>query len=329
MGQRNVWFALHLQWAAVVGFPRKADGSLTTRPVAGVNVRRMKTPPSIGVIGAGTMGAGIAQACVIAGLPVVMIDVNDQRIARARAVITERIQRTLAKAARPASEYCATLDRLRGTTDYAALSDCDFVIEAATENESLKVSLLRRIDAVARGDAIVATNTSSISIASLAANMDRPQAFVGLHFFNPVPVMHLVEVVRGPQSDDATVEAAAALAKQLGKTPVIVKDAPGFVVNRLLCPMLNEAVLACSQGVATPSDIDQAMNLGCNHPIGPLALCDLIGLDVVLAVMQVFQHDFNDPKYRPAPLLEEMVAAGHLGRKAGRGFYTYEGATAT
>lgn len=284
----------------------------------------MKTPQTIGVIGAGTMGAGVAQACVVAGLSVVMIDVDEERLARARTAISDGLERTSTKAALHASDRGTALDRLRGTTDYEALGGCDFIIEAATEHEALKISILRRIDAVARGDAIIATNTSSISIGRLAAKVRRPHAFVGLHFFNPVAVMHLVEVVRGPQSDDATVDAAAALAKQLGKKPVVVKDAPGFVVNRLLCPMLNEAVLAYSQGIATAADIDEAMKLGCNHPIGPLALCDLVGLDVVLAVMKVFHHDFDDPKYRPAPLLEEMVAAGHLGRKAGRGFYTYE-----
>jgi 3-hydroxybutyryl-CoA dehydrogenase len=182
------------------------------------------------------------------------------------------------------------------------------------------------MDAVAKDDAVVATNTSSISITKLGAALRRPARFVGLHFFNPVPLMALVEVVRGRQTDDVTVEAASALAKRLGKTPVVVKDSPGFIVNRLLIPMLNEAVLAYGEGIAAAKDIDEAMKLGCNHPIGPLSLADLIGVDVVLAVMEVFHRDFKDPKYRPAPLLKEMVAAGHLGRKSGRGFYTYEGA---
>jgi 3-hydroxybutyryl-CoA dehydrogenase len=284
----------------------------------------MKTPHTIGVIGAGTMGAGIAQGCVVAGLPVVMIDVDEARIARARNAISDGIERMLKKTAPPVGDRGAALDRLRGTTDYDGLRGCDFIGEATTENEVLKAAILQRIDAVASADAIVATNTSSISIGRLAATAKRPHAFVGMHFFNPVAVMHLVEVVRGPQSADATVDAAIALTKRLGKTAVVVKDAPGFVVNRLLCPMLNEAVLAYSQGIATASDIDEAMKLGCNHPIGPLALSDLIGLDVVLAVMKVFHHDFGDPKNRPAPLLEEMVAAGNLGRKSGRGFYSYE-----
>ncbi len=285
----------------------------------------MKTAQTIGVIGAGTMGAGIAQGCVLAGLSVAMIDVDEERIARARNAISDGIDRMLKKAAAPAVDRRAALDRLRGTTDYEALRGCDLIIEAATENEALKVGILQRMDAVAPDHAILATNTSSISIGRLAATAKRPHAFVGMHFFNPVAAMHLVEVVRGPQTDEATVEAAVTLAKRLGKTAVVVKDAPGFVVNRLLCPMLNEAALAYSEGIATASDIDEAMKLGCNHPIGPLALCDLIGLDVVLAVMKVFHHDFDDPKYRPAPLLEEMVAAGNLGRKSGRGFYTYEG----
>jgi 3-hydroxybutyryl-CoA dehydrogenase len=283
----------------------------------------MRTAHTIGVIGAGTMGAGIAQACVLAGLPAVMIDVDSARVARGRNAISTALERMVAKGTLAAADRGSALERLRGATDYQALGGCDFLIEAATEDEKLKLGILQRIDGVARGDAIVATNTSSIPIGRLAAILKRPHAFVGTHFFNPVSVMNLVELVRGPQTDDATVDAGVALAKQLGKTPVVVKDAPGFVVNRLLCPMLNEAVLAYSQGIATASDIDEAMKLGCNHPIGPLALCDLIGLDVVLAVMNGFHRDFNDPKYRPAPLLEQMVAAGRLGRKSRHGFYMY------
>jgi len=187
----------------------------------------------------------------------------------------------------------------------------------------VKLKILRQVEALARDGAIVATNTSSISITKLGAALKRPARVVGLHFFNPVPLMALVEVVRGRQTDDTTVEAAAALAKHLGKTPVVVKDSPGFVVNRLLCPMLNEAVLAYGEGIASAKDIDEAMKLGCNHPIGPLALADLIGLDVLLAVMEVFHREFKDPKYRPAPLLKEMVADGKLGRKSGRGFHNY------
>jgi 3-hydroxybutyryl-CoA dehydrogenase len=283
----------------------------------------MTSPQTVGVIGAGTMGIGIAQACVLGGLEVAMIDVDEQRVARGREAVANGLDRLVKKAKLSAADLDAALGRLRGTTDYAVLRTCDFIIEAATEEEALKLKILRQVDAVAKDDAIVATNTSSISITKLGTATKRPSRFVGLHFFNPVPVMALVEVVRGRQTDDSTVEAAAALAKRLGKTPVVVKDSPGFVVNRLLCPMLNEAVLAYGEGIASAHDIDEAMKLGCNHPIGPLALADLIGLDVLLAVMEVFHREFKDPKYRPAPLLKEMVAAGKFGRKSGRGFHTY------
>jgi 3-hydroxybutyryl-CoA dehydrogenase len=284
----------------------------------------MNSPQTIGVIGAGTMGAGIAQACALAGLLVVMIDVDEQRVARGNAAVAASLDRLVTKAKLSAGEREIALACLRGTTDYSGLRICDLIVEAASENEALKLEILQQqVEPRARYDAIVATNTSSISITRLGAAMTRPQRFVGLHFFNPVPLMGLVEVVRGGQTDDATVEAAVALAKRLGKTPVVVKDSPGFVVNRLLCPMLNEAVLVYGESVASARDVDEAMKLGANHPIGPLALCDLIGIDVVLAVMEVFHRQFGDPKYRPAPLLREMVAAGHLGRKSGRGFYTY------
>jgi 3-hydroxybutyryl-CoA dehydrogenase len=283
----------------------------------------MATAQTIGVIGAGTMGNGIAQVCVLAGLSVVMLDVDDKRVAKGRDAIAGGLERLVKKGKLSAGDRDGALGRLRGATDYRALADCDFLVEAATEDEGLKLKILRQADGLAKDGAIIATNTSSISITKLGASMKRPARFVGLHFFNPVPVMALVEVVRGRQTDDATVEAAAALARRLGKTPVVVKDSPGFVVNRLLCPMLNEAVLAYGEGIATAADIDEAMKLGCNHPIGPLALADLIGLDVLLAVMEVFHRDFKDPKYRPAPLLKEMVSGGRLGRKSGRGFHTY------
>jgi len=283
----------------------------------------MTTSQTIGVIGAGTMGNGIAQVCALAGVSVVMLDVDEKRVARGREAIATGLERLVKKAKLSATERDAALGRLRGATDYGALGDCDFVIEAATEDEALKAKILRQADAAAKNGAIVATNTSSISITKLAPALRRPARFVGLHFFNPVPLMALVEVVRGRQTDDATVDAAVAFAKRLGKTPVVVEDSPGFVVNRLLCPMLNEAVLIYGESVASAHDIDEAMKLGCNHPIGPLALADLIGLDVLLAVMEVFHREFKDPKYRPAPLLKEMVAAGVLGRKSGRGFHTY------
>jgi len=283
----------------------------------------MTAPQTIGVIGAGTMGNGIAQVCALAGMSVVMLDVDEKRVARGREAIASGLERLVMKTKLSAAERDAALGRLRGATDYGALGDAGMIIEAATEDEALKIKILRQADAVAKKDAIVATNTSSISITKLAAALGRPADFVGLHFFNPVPLMALVEVVRGRQTNNATVEAASALARRVGKTPVVVKDSPGFVVNRLLCPMLNEAVLAYGEGIASARDIDDAMKLGCNQPIGPLALADLIGVDVLLAVMEVFHREFDDPKYRPAPLLKEMVAEGRLGRKSGRGFYTY------
>jgi len=283
----------------------------------------MTVPQTVGVIGAGIMGAGIAQTCVTAGIPVALIDIDDKRVTGARQSVAGALDKLVHKAKLSAPERDAAIARLRGTTAYAELRGCEFIIEAATESEALKVQLLRKIDEVIDARTVVATNTSSISIAKLAAVMKRPAAFVGLHFFNPVPVMGLVEVVTCRHTASATVDAAVELAKRLGKMPVLVNDSPGFVVNRLLCPMLNEAVFAYSESVASARDIDEAMKLGCNHPIGPLALCDLIGLDVVLAIMEVLHRDFDDAKYRPAPLLKEMVAAGHLGRKTGRGFFEY------
>ncbi len=280
---------------------------------------------TVGVIGAGTMGNGIAQACAVVGLNVVMVDIAEAAVLRGLSTITGSLDRLLKKEKISKADKDAAVGRIRGTTSYDDLDAADLIIEAATEDEGLKLRILKQVDATAKSAAIIATNTSSISITKLAAATGRADRFVGLHFFNPVPMMALVEVIRGLQTSDATVEAAQAFARQLGKTPIVVQNAPGFVVNRLLCPMLNEAVLALQEGLASAEDIDAGMKLGCNHPIGPLALADMIGLDVLLAVMEVLYGEFNDPKYRPALLLKEMVAAGRLGRKSGRGFYSYQG----
>jgi 3-hydroxybutyryl-CoA dehydrogenase len=279
---------------------------------------------SVGVIGAGTMGNGIAQACAAAGVGVVMVDVAQAAIDRGLAAVDASLGRLQKKDKITAEARAATLARIRGTTDYGALAGTGLIIEAATENLDLKLRILRDIDKVAGGDTLLASNTSSISITALAAVVSRPERFLGMHFFNPVPMMALVELIRGLQTSDAAVAAARALAERLGKTPIVVKNSPGFVVNRILCPMINEAIFALQEGLASAEEIDNGMRLGCNHPIGPLALADMIGLDVLLAVMNVFYTDFNDPKYRPASLLKEMVAAGYLGRKAKRGFYRYE-----
>ena len=283
----------------------------------------MSTIRSVGVIGAGTMGNGIAQACAVAGVRSVMVDVSDAAVKKGTSAIAASLDRLVKKDKLSAPERDAALIRVTATTDYDALRACDLVIEAATENVGVKLDILRRVDALAPADAVIATNTSSISITQLAAVTSRADRFVGMHFFNPVPLMALVEVIRGLATSDATVARVEAFAKTLGKTPIVVKNSPGFVVNRILCPMLNEAIFTLQEGLASAQEIDDGMKLGCNHPIGPLALTDMIGLDVLLAVMNVFYADFNDPKYRPAPLLKEMVAAGWLGRKSGRGFYTY------
>ena len=278
----------------------------------------------VGVIGAGTMGNGIAQACATSGVDALMVDVSDAALDKGRAAIAGSLERLVKKDKLASPDRDAALARVRTTTRYEELSGVDLVIEAATENPAIKIEILRKIDAIAKPGAIIASNTSSISITQLAAVTARADRFLGMHFFNPVPMMALVELIRGLQTSDATVAAADALARKLGKTPIVVKNSPGFVVNRILCPMLNEAVFALQEGLASAEDIDSGMRLGCNHPIGPLALADMIGLDVLLAVMNVFYADFNDPKYRPAPLLKEMVAAGYLGRKTKRGFYRYD-----
>jgi 3-hydroxybutyryl-CoA dehydrogenase len=279
---------------------------------------------TLGIIGAGTMGNGIAQVAAQAGVSVVMLDINDAAVQRGMKSIAGSLERLVKKEKIGAADRDAALVRIRGLTDLSALAAVDYCIEAATENEPVKLKILADADRILKPDAIIATNTSSISITKLATATRRPDRFIGMHFFNPVPLMALVELIRGLQTSDQTLAIAGELTKRLGKTPISVRNSPGFVVNRILCPMINEAVFAYQEGLASAEEIDNGMKLGCNHPIGPLALADMIGLDVMLAVMNVFYDGFNDPKYRPAPLLREMVDAGFLGRKSGRGFYVYE-----
>ena len=278
---------------------------------------------TVGIIGAGTMGNGIAQACAVSGINVVMVDISEAAVAKGVATVAGSLERLLKKEKITAAERDAALARIKGSTSYDELNSAQLVIEAATENYDLKLRILKQVDAMLAPDVIVATNTSSISITKLAAATSRADRFIGMHFFNPVPMMALVEIIRGLQTSDATHDAVHAMAKALGKTPITVKNAPGFVVNRILVPMINEAFFVLAEGLATPQDIDAGMKLGCNQPIGPLALADMVGLDVCLAVMEVYLSEFGDSKYRACPLLKEMVAAGRLGRKTGQGVYQY------
>ncbi len=281
------------------------------------------TISTVGIIGAGTMGNGIAQACAVSGLEVVMVDVSEAAVQKGMAVVSGSLDRLIKKDKMSAQDKDAALARIKGSTSYDDLKRAQIVIEAATENYELKLKILKQIDALVAPGVIIASNTSSISITKLAAATSRPGQFIGMHFFNPVPMMALVELIRGLQTSDETHDAVKALAQQLGKSPITVKNAPGFVVNRILVPMINEAFFVLAEGLATPEDIDAGMKLGCNQPIGPLALADMIGLDVCLAVMDVYLSEFGDSKYRPCPLLKEYVAAGRLGRKSGRGVYQY------
>ncbi|HVB48903.1 MAG TPA: 3-hydroxybutyryl-CoA dehydrogenase [Burkholderiales bacterium] len=277
----------------------------------------------IGVVGAGTMGNGISQAFAVAGFDVVMTDVAQAQLERASAAISGSLDRLVKKDRMSAAQKAQALARIRTATDLAALKDCELVLEAATESLELKLKIFRQLDKLAAPQAVIASNTSSISITRLAAATRHPERVIGMHFFNPVPVMALVELIRGLQTSPQAYAAVEALVRKIGKSPVQVRNSPGFVVNRMLCPMINEAVFALAEGLASAEQIDEAMKLGANHPLGPLALCDLIGLDVELAVMQVLFEGFKDPKYRPAPLLVEMVEAGYLGRKTKRGFFQY------
>lgn len=278
----------------------------------------------IAVIGAGTMGNGIVLVCAVAGVEAVMIDVSDAALERGMATIRASLERLVKKEKLSAQQSTEALGRISASTDYAAIVGTELVIEAATENLQLKRQILEKIDQQVSARTFIATNTSSLSITELAATVSVPERFIGMHFFNPVPMMELVELIVGMQTSPHTQEVMQGFTRQIGKTAVTAKNSPGFAVNRLLCPMINEAVFALQEGLASAQDIDTAMKLGCNHPIGPLALADMIGLDTMLAIMESFQRGFDDPKYRPAPMLKEMVAAGYLGRKSGRGFYTYD-----
>ena len=277
----------------------------------------------IGVVGAGTMGNGIAQVVALAGIEAVISDIGEEQLQRGLNAVSGSLDRLIKKEKLTPDQKAAAMARISTATDMTALADCDLIIEAATENIELKLKIFEQLDKVASAATLLATNTSSISITRIAAATQRPDKVIGMHFFNPVPMMSLVELIRGIQSSETTYRDVEALTRAIGKTPVQVRNSPGFVVNRLLCPMLNEAMFVLGEGLATAAEIDEAMTLGANHPIGPLALADMIGLDVQLAVMQVLFEGFKDPKYRPAPLLVEMVEAGYLGRKTGRGFFEY------
>jgi len=278
---------------------------------------------TVGVVGAGTMGSGIAHVFARAGFRVLLCDVEHPLLDRALAQIRTNLGREAAKGKLPEADIEPILTRIAPTIDREVLSDAQFAVEAASERFELKSEIFRALDRILPETAILATNTSSISITKLAAQTRRPQKVIGMHFFNPVPVMALVEVVRGLATSDTTFATVHALALKLGKTPVVVNDAPGFVSNRVLMPLINEAAFAVMEGVATPEAVDQVFKLGMAHPMGPLTLADFIGLDVCVDILRVLQEGYGDPKYRPCPLLVRMVDAGWLGRKSGRGFYTY------
>ncbi|MES3630982.1 MAG: 3-hydroxybutyryl-CoA dehydrogenase [Longimonas sp.] len=278
------------------------------------------------VVGAGTMGNGIAHVLALNGLDVTLIDVSEDALRNGTDTIAENLARQVKKERITAAEREATLNRVSTHTDLAqGVADVDLVIEAVTETTEVKGPIFETLDEAAPDHAILASNTSSISITWLAAQTSRPEQVIGMHFFNPVPIMKLVEVVRGLETSNGTHDAVQALAEDLGKTPVEVNDAPGFVSNRVLMPMINEAVFCLMEGVADEEDIDTVMKLGMNHPMGPLTLADFIGLDVCLGIMEVLHRELGDDKYRPCPLLRKKVTAGHLGRKSGQGFYAYDG----
>ena len=279
--------------------------------------------PKIVVIGAGTMGNGIAHTAAASGFPTTLIDVDAPVLDRAMATISANLQRGVDKGKMTADEKQSVLGRINATSDMKAVAEADLVVEAIIENLAAKTSLFQKLDGLAKPECILSSNTSSISITKIAASTKRPEKVIGMHFMNPVPVMTLVEVIRGIATSDETYRVVEDLAKRMGKTPIEVNDYPGFISNRVLMPMINEAIFALYEGVATPEAIDGVMKLGMNHPMGPLTLADFIGLDVCLAILRVLEEGFGDPKYRPCPLLVKMVDAGWLGRKSGRGFYDY------